>query len=85
MTLPTIYLKIHRRISLLRLSLDTKKIELQKLIIIQTCFSKKAKLAKLKDNIVSEIKTEIKNVINVKFNKIELTRHQEMKVIRNIH
>ena len=37
----------------------------------------KSKLAKLKDDIVSEIKTEIKTVINAKFDKIELTKHHE--------
>ena len=37
----------------------------------------KTKLAKLKDDIVSEIKTEIKTVINEKFDKIELTKHQD--------
>ena len=36
----------------------------------------KTKLAKLKNGIVSEIKTEIKTVINAKFDKIELTKHQ---------
>ena len=51
-------------------------IELQT-TIIQTCFSKKTKLARLKDDIVSEIKTEIKTVINEKFDKIELMKHQD--------
>ena len=37
----------------------------------------KTKLAKLKDDIVSEIKTEIKTVINEKFDKIEFTKHQD--------
>ena len=37
----------------------------------------KTKLAKLKDDIVSEIKTEIKTVINAKFDKTELTKHQD--------
>ena len=37
----------------------------------------KTKLAKLKDDIVSEIKTEIKTVINEKFDKIELRKHQD--------
>ena len=37
----------------------------------------KTKLAKLKDDIVSEIKTEIKTVINAKFGKMELTKHQD--------
>ena len=37
----------------------------------------KTKIAKLKDDIVSEIKTEIKTVINAKFDKIELTKHQD--------
>ena len=37
----------------------------------------KTKLAKLKDNIVSEIKTEIKTVTNAKFDQIELTKHQD--------
>ena len=37
----------------------------------------KTKLAKLKDDIVSESKTEIKTVINAKFDKIELTKHHE--------
>ena len=36
----------------------------------------KNKLAKLKDDIVSEIKTERKTVINAKFEKIELAKHQ---------
>ena len=37
----------------------------------------KTKLAMLKDDIVSEIKTEIKTVINEKFDKIELMKHQD--------
>ena len=37
----------------------------------------KTKLARLKDDIVSEIKTEIKTVINEKFDKIELMKHQD--------
>ena len=37
----------------------------------------KTKLAKLKDDIVSESKTEIKTVINAKFDKIELMKHQD--------
>ena len=37
----------------------------------------KFKFPKLKDDIVSEIKTEIKTVINAKFDKIELTKHQD--------
>ena len=37
----------------------------------------KTKLAGLKDDIVSEIKTEIKTVINEKFDKIELMKHQD--------
>ena len=37
----------------------------------------KNKLARLKDDIVSEIKTEIKTVINEKFDKIELMKHQD--------
>ena len=36
----------------------------------------KTKLARLKDDIVSEIKTEIKTAINEKFDKIELMKHQ---------
>ena len=35
------------------------------------------KLAKLKDDIVSEIKTEKKPVINAKLDKIELMKHQD--------
>ena len=37
----------------------------------------KTKLAGLKDDIVSEIKTEIKTVINEKLDKIELMKHQD--------
>ena len=37
---------------------------------------KETKLAKLKDDIVSEIKTKIKTAINAKLDKIELTKHQ---------
>ena len=37
----------------------------------------KTKLARLKDDIVSEIKTEIKTAINEKFDKIELMKHQD--------
>ena len=37
----------------------------------------KTKLAKLKDDIVSESKTEIKTVIDAKFDKVELTKHQD--------
>ena len=37
----------------------------------------KNKLARLKDDIVSEIKTEIKTAINEKFDKIELMKHQD--------
>ena len=37
----------------------------------------KTKLAKLKDDMVSEIKIEIKTVINAKLDKIKLTRHQD--------
>ena len=37
----------------------------------------KTKLAKLKDDIVSEIKTQVKTVINTKFDKIELRKHQD--------
>ena len=37
----------------------------------------KTKLAKLKDDIVSEIKTGIKTVTNATFDKIELTKHDE--------
>ena len=37
----------------------------------------KTKLAKLKDDMVSEIKIEIKTVINVKLDKIKLTKHQD--------
>ena len=33
-------------------------------------------LAKLKDDIVSEIKTKVKTAINAKLDKIELTKHQ---------
>ena len=42
----------------------------------------KTKLAKLKDDIVSEIKTEIKAVINAKF---ELSKHLGTGVIRRMH
>ena len=37
----------------------------------------KTKLARLKDGIVSEIKTEAKTVINEKFDKIEFMKHQD--------
>ena len=37
----------------------------------------KTKLAKLKEDIVSEIKTQVKTVINTKFDKIELRKHQD--------
>ena len=37
----------------------------------------KTKLARLKDDIVSEIKTEIKTLINEKFDKIELMKDQD--------
>ena len=37
----------------------------------------KNKLARLKDDIVSEIKTEMKTAINEKFDKIELMKHQD--------
>ena len=37
----------------------------------------KTKLTRLKDDIVSEIKTEIKTMINAKFDKIELMKHQD--------
>ena len=37
----------------------------------------KTKLDRLKDDIVSEIRTGIKTVINEKFDKIELMKHQD--------
>ena len=37
----------------------------------------KNKLARLKDDIVSEIKTEIKTAINEKFDQVELLRYQD--------
>ena len=58
------------------MSLDTKKDRITDDYYTNLLFEE-TKLAKLKDDIVSEIKTEKKPVINAKLDKIELMKHQD--------
>ena len=75
-TLPTFYLTIHRRISPTEVESRHEKDRITDDYYTNLLFEK-TKLAKLKDDIVLEIKTKIKTVINEKLDNIELTKHQD--------
>ena len=76
MTLPIIYLKDTSYNIPIEVEFGHEENRITEANHYINLFFEKTKLAKLKGDIVSEIKTKVKTVIIEKFDKIELTKHQ---------